>query len=114
MKHSTTIALSILSLGSVLTMTMACHSGHASNSDRSVARESGEYGEEDEADEGVKNAGSKREEQDEESAKEETITLAQTPDAVRASLAKLPPMGDVKKVERITQDESTSFEIAYE
>jgi hypothetical protein len=112
MKHSSTIALSILSLSSALILATACRSEHAS----SGARESGARAEETEADEELfeKDAKAGREEQDEESAKEETITLAQTPEAVRASLAKLPPMGDVKKVERITRDESTSFEIGYE
>ncbi len=116
MKHSSIIAFSILSLGSALMVATACRSDNGSSSDHAAVSKSGEQGEEDEADEGHsgKNAKSESQEQDEESAKEETITLAQTPDAVRASLAKMPPMGDVKKVERITQDESTSFEIAYE
>src|SRR4051812_28172495 len=81
MKHSSTIVFSILSLGMGLVIATACRSNHAASSDRTAVQKSGEEGEEDEADEGQAkmDASAQREEQEEEDAKEETITLAQTP-----------------------------------
>jgi hypothetical protein len=94
----------------------ACRSERDERHERSGSNARAEEDEADEAAEARSGSASrpKHEESDEEGGKEETISLAQAPEAVRTALAKLPHMGDVKKVERITQDESTSYEIASE
>jgi hypothetical protein len=95
-----------------------CRSGHDSHE----SAESREQGEEDEADEDdgmntnheEEDEADERGEKGEKGAREETITLAQAPEAVRSALTKLPPLGEVTSIERITQDEATSYEIAFE
>jgi hypothetical protein len=108
MKRSTTIGLLALSLAAIATATTACRSEHSSHHESAEAREHGEQDEADEAREGANH------EQDEEDAKEETITMAQAPEAVRSAFAKMPPMGDVKKVERITDEDTVAYEISTE
>jgi hypothetical protein len=109
---------SALALAGGSTLMISCHTSSSSAHERAESREGDEEDEADEeheqAEHHEKNAKGEMEEQDEEGAKEETITLAQAPDAVRAALAKMSGMGDVKKVERITEDEAMSFEIGYE
>ena len=108
MKRSTTIGLLALSLAGIATAMTACKSEKSSQHESAEARS---HAEQDEADEA--HAGGK-DEQDEEDAKEETITMAQAPEAVRTAFAKMPPMGDVKKVERITDEDSVAYEITTE
>jgi uncharacterized membrane protein YkoI len=105
MKRSTTIALLALSLAGIVTAMTACRSEHGSQHGSAQAREP------DEADEA--RAGAEHE-QDEEDTQEESITMSQAPEAVRAAFAKMPPMGDVKKVERITDDDTVAYEITTE
>lgn len=121
---------STLALAGGSSALVACRSDHGSQHARGEAREKGE---EDEADEENEEAGQEkmeahekhgekhehhakkgRAEEDEEGGREDVITLAQAPDAVRNALAKMSAMSDVKKVERITQDEAVSFEIGFE
>lgn len=52
-------------------------------------------------------------EEAEEDTREETITLGAAPEAVRTAFAKLAGADRVQKVERITEDDLTSFEIDY-
>jgi hypothetical protein len=114
-KHSISLCVmaSALALAGGSTLMISCHSGNEGRHERSEARGGHEADEEnEEAEEHAKKGA--HEQKDEEGGKEETITLAQAPDAVRTAIAKMSGMGDVKKVERITEDESTSFEIGFE
>lgn len=92
----------------------SCRSGHGHHGDQRHGGDAkAEEDEQDEQDEDDEKGADEENGKNEEGTKEEVITYSAAPEAVRSAFSKLGSAESVKKVERITEDEVTSYEINY-